>query len=86
MIAPHEVMVLTVEEVLLDIYEGELSSKTTEEATRAFTLWLAEHDAHYYTNKKTSGIDTVQDAILSTIAKGKTLCVLSECPEFENEN
>lgn len=85
-VAPYEIMILTVEEVLLDIYEGELGNKSAEEATKAFTLWLGEHNAHYYTNKKITGTDTVQDAILTTIIKGKTLCVLSECPEFENEN
>jgi hypothetical protein len=86
MAAPYEIMILTVEEVLLDIYEGELSNKSTEEATKAFTLWLGEHNAHYYTSKKMTGTDAVQDAILATITKGKTLCVLSECPEYENEN
>jgi hypothetical protein len=83
---PYEIMILTVEEVLLDIYEGELSSKSTEEATRAFALWLTEHNAHYYTGKKTNGTDAVQDAILATIRNKKTLCVLASCPEFENDN
>ena len=86
MTAPFEIMVLTVEEVLLDIYEGELQNKSTEEATKAFALWLGENNAHYYTSKKMKGTDAVQDAILATIKKGKKLCVLSECPEFENDN
>ena len=50
-------------------------------------MWLAEHNANYYSSKKGNATDVYTDAILSTIKKGKTLCVISsDGPEFDSEN
>ena len=71
---PHEVMIFTVEEVLLDIYDGELHSIDTEVATIAFGKWLFEHNAHYYTS---TGSDTLFKAVLGAIQLSKHIVVLN---------
>ena len=80
---PHEVMIFTVEEVLLDIYDGELGSVDTEKATKAFGEWLFQHNAHYYTCKGSSS-DVVMKAILASIQAGKRIVVVSNPHEADD--
>lgn len=83
---PHEVLVFTVEEVLLDIYEGSLDSVDTDIATKAFYDWLGQHNAHYYSSDRGTGPGSVLEAVLETIKKGKHIVVIASMPALpENE-
>lgn len=78
---PHEVLIFTCEEVLLDIYEGNLDGLSTEVATKAFGLWLAEHNAYFCSNPDgKGGEETIFKAILDTIKNGKHILVISKMP------
>lgn len=76
MSSPHEVIIFSVEEVLMDIYDGNPSQAGTEIATKAFFEWLEEHNAHYYSNSEIKGQEVVLRAVLEAIKKGKQIVVV----------
>ncbi len=83
--SPHEVIIFSVEEVLMDIYDGNPSSVDTETATKAFFEWLVKHEAYYYSNSKLKPEEVVHRAVLEAIKKGKEIVVVSNLPALNHE-
>lgn len=79
-------MIFSVEEVLMDIYDGNPSKVDTETATKAFFDWLGHHNAHYYNNSKVKGEEVVLRAVLDAIKKGKEIVVVSSLPTLPDND
>lgn len=86
MLTPHEIMIFSVEEVLMDIYDGNTSKVDPEVATRALFDWLNHHDAHYYSNPLFKGEFHVQYAVLDAIKKGKKIVVVATLPSLPDND
>ena len=84
MITPHEVIIFSVEEVLMDIYDGNPGVVDTETATKAFFEWLIKHEAYYYSNSKLKPEEIVHRAVLEAIKKGKEIVVVSNLSNLDN--
>ncbi len=74
---PHEILVFTVEDVLMDIYDGNLEGVETDAATKAFAQWLEEHKAHYYSNSRLTLSEATIHGVLEAIKKGRKIVVVS---------
>jgi hypothetical protein len=85
-LTPHEVMIFSVEEVLMDIYDGNHSKVDTEVATKALYEWLTHHDAHYYSSPLFKGEQNVLHAVLDAINRGKHIVVVASLPDLPDND
>ena len=78
-------MVFSVEEVLMDIYDGNPTKVDTETATKAFFEWLQHHNAHYFATSNIPIEEIVLMAVLEAIKKGKQIVVVATLPTLGDD-